>query len=242
MPPCEAAFNSVRLTLSRENPSSVSGVIGPTRRQVGGGPVVVSLAAVNPVTYTPQVNIQDLTGRAPLDKFEVGLVQNILSINSEGRYSSGEIVHEQPLGPLPQRDGAPPHDPFAHELFMSTREKELGRFSVLRREVGLELGDVPGIGFFENLATHLLCPGLKQGTLRHMTGRHRFRTWVVVRFDENNGCMKKLHHIDWQMDWSAAVNPDNVERSAMTVTAQGSGRPVMVIGDVLPTKDDACEP
>jgi len=254
IPPCARAFGSVLFDVNRNTraASGVTDVIAITRTTPPSATFsVVALGPKNDdshVKYSPSITMTIRDAKAPADKFEVGLIQNLLSQDERYQYSGGAIVHGVCTQDMPIRDGATDTkntDP----VFMSNHEPELAKLSSLRRAATLKLTDSPGMGAIFNLATHPLCPGSKSGVLERMVGKSKFRTWVAARFNGDAGCMQRFHHIDWQINHDATVGADatkdKVVTGAMEVTvADGDGSPAPTISGGLANDlcrgDDSC--
>jgi hypothetical protein len=246
IPPCGLAFSKVDFDVADKKASGVPDAVRIFRKTDPSGTITAVRLEPRPgtvVNYKPLVTMKILDASAEADKFEVGLIQNLLSMKEEYRYSSGEVVRGRCTQDLPLRDGNPEAN--SDDVFMSDSEPELAKFSFQRRQARLELSDEPGIGALLNLATNPLCPGKKRGILTRMSANNEFRTWVAVRFKDAS-CMTRLHHIDWQTNWLATVGPDRVISGALEVKEpDGDGSPAPTLGSALSSRlcqgDDSCD-
>ncbi|HEX3126494.1 MAG TPA: DUF4157 domain-containing protein [Thermoanaerobaculia bacterium] len=242
LPHCAEEFGKVKFELTTQQAKGAKGV-GNLFRRTAVGVTAVRLETTAPIDYRPTITLIIRDPTADPGKFEVGLVQNILENTAEAHYTTGEVVRETFAKPLPLKDGDPGD---FDEMFMSTHAGELEPFTRQRRQARLKQPDQPGTGAFLDLATHIGCPNKKQGTLTDFFARSKFRAWVVVRFNGDNSCRLPLHHVDWEADLAATVNPDRKVREDLVVTEpDGDGSPRFVIGRPVASEvlgDDACVP
>ena len=76
--------------------------------------------------------------------------------------------------------------------------------------------------------------------LEKLTVIDTLRTWVGVRH-KPSGCVKTIHHIDWNTDWEATVTTANgmstlalPKKGINVTTANGDGSPQFIQGAPVP--------
>jgi hypothetical protein len=161
-----------------------------------------------PLNYKPLVTLRIRDAKAD-DRFEVGLIQNLIEVDWQNHYSTGEVVPSRCVRPLPIRDASEKPDE-TDSVFMKNSEPELAQLSLQRRQAQLALQDTPGGPAMLDLANNPACPGTKSGTLTRIISNSKFRTLVGVRFAKDDTCLKVLHHIDWKTTYEAITNPDRL--------------------------------
>jgi peptidoglycan hydrolase-like protein with peptidoglycan-binding domain len=231
---CDVPFTGVTFGLANQVAAGVANpaVIGPA--MVGGNPFLL-MRGVTPITYTPEVTINapdDATAR----QFRVGFVQNLLSSHRVADYSSGGTVATV-VPTIPIKDGDP-ND--YHPIFVTNPHAQIVEdFGAAGATVALRWPDVPGDGAFINLNDNPSCAGagLPAQTMTRMTMRDTFRLWTVVQHRQS-GCVRSLHHVDWDLNWSATV----AAAGAVAVTSNvnnvtepnGNGAPRFIQGGDVP--------
>ena len=148
--------------------------------------------------------------------------------------------------PVPLKDGAPKGSGVEDDVFAENGKGHPGvlvGFSTKGDTAALKLPDTPGGFAFINLTDNSVCAGSKvNGTMTGMTFKDSFRTWTGVRHKPSK-CIKTIHHIDWDIDWSATVNgaasppTHSVTSEALNVTEpNGDGSPTFVSGGKVPAE------
>ena len=175
-----------------------------------------------PLNFKPLVTLIPRDAkRAEPAKFEVGLIQNIIEMDWNNHYSTGEVVPGRCTGPLPMRDATTDQDK-ADSVFMTKEEPELAQLDRQRRQARLKLQDTPGGPAMLDLSTNPACPGKSTGTLKRIISNSKFRTWVAARFAKDDTCLNFLHHIDWKVTYEATANPDTLISGKLEVLSSGT--------------------
>jgi len=205
---------------------------------------LISVNAVGPVHYTPDVTITAPSAAVAAD-FEAGLIQNVMSSDRRAIYSTGVSVITAPATPPPLKDGAPSSSGVNDVDFAENgggHPNILGSFKASGDTVSLVLPDAPGGPAWLNLeddpAWH---PPYADATLKRYLQHDTFRTWVGVRH-KPTGCVRTIHHIDWETNWDLAVGTPiavfspgwwTTNTSDVTVT-NGNGSPAYIRGGHVP--------
>lgn len=237
---CDEVFGRIQLKLGNTGASSVGGAF--VNRTTIPAPQTITMVTIEtrtPVDFKPRITAAFAGSGKSTRKLEVGLIQNLLSLDDKAQYSGGKVVESGcfPLAPL--RDGSN-NPPEFDQAFMTNHPPEMEEISDQRPIADLVLSDVPTARAVLDLATHPVCPGKNSGTLQKITSKKMFRTWVAARLKQDRSCMKRLLHIDWQTNWTATLNPDKANPGSMDVTKNdGDGKPEPVLGDTL--ANDACQ-
>jgi outer membrane protein OmpA-like peptidoglycan-associated protein len=226
---CTSGFGKVEFEVDNKSAKRVSNVVFLLREPMTFmGKTVPGLSVLpnpSPLDYQPLITMRIRDARAEADKFEVGLIQNLLEFDWQNHYSTGEVVFSRCTQSLPLRDSDEKPGQ-TDDVFMSNHEPELAQLSLQRRQAKLKLTDVPGGKNILDLADNPACPGKKTGKLTRIIGTERFRTWVGVRFNKDASCLNFLHRIDWTMKYVVTVNPDKVVSAELTPTgSDDSGSP-----------------
>lgn len=248
IPTCADAFGRVSLEV-KPNGRAASGVanaVTTQRANLPGGAEIFKIVPASDdshVKYTPTITIRSRDKDAHPEKFQVGLVQNLLEQDEQFHYSTGDVVRGVCSESFPIRDGDP--DPNnSDDVFMSNHEPELAQLDRQRIEAKLKLSDMPGTGATIDRSKHPGCPGLKSGTLTRVVSKAKFRTWAMARFDKESSCLEPLHHIDWETNYDATVNPDTLTSKSIVVTnTDGDGSPQPTLGGKVANEvcgDDSC--
>jgi outer membrane protein OmpA-like peptidoglycan-associated protein len=223
---CTQAFGAVEFEVDEEDAkSSANAVVLKRQLMEFKGKKVPALWFVPnaaPVDYKPVVTLIPRDAkRAEPAKFEVGLIQNILEMDWNNHYSTGEVVKGLCTGPLPMRDATTDRDK-ADSAFMTNEEPELAQLDRQRRQAKLKLQDTPGGPGMLDLTDNPACPGKSTGTLKRMISNSKFRTWVAARFAKDDTCLNFLHHIDWKVTYEAEANPDKLISGKLEVLSSGT--------------------
>jgi hypothetical protein len=243
---CGATFSLANQTASGAKPS-VSIQIGPV-----GGKYILVMRGIAPANYQPKITVH-AGSDAKAREFEVGLIQNLLSTKVEYTFTAGGPVR-WPL-PTPMKDGAPNSSGVHDDVFAENGKGHPGilvGFSADGDAATLKLPDTPGDAGYINLADNPECAGATAaGTMTKAVQNDFFRTWVGVRH-KPSGCVTTIHHIDWNIDWSATVNGGaspptrTVTGDALNVTEpDGNGAPKFLQGSTVPadlTGNRVCGP
>jgi hypothetical protein len=140
--------------------------------------------------------------------------------------------------PTPIKDGAPLSSGLYDAVFArSARPGFLEDFTGNGATANLSFFDTPGTGVFIDLLANTACRRpLPPATMTSMTMHEEFRTWVGVRH-RASGCVRTLHHIDWNLVWSANVTiAGGTPKAAITsnvinvTEANGNGKPQFIQG------------
>ena len=243
-PGCDARFAGVTFTLSNQTGSGVSQAATIAIVDTGGGIMGLKMEGTKPVTYQPKVTIS-----APNDaiarQFEAGFISNLLSVDDHAEFLAGVVWTGKRLFvlrtvvPTPIKDGFPLSSGRYDPVFArSPRPGFLEDFRGKGSTANLSFFDTPGSGVFLALSDNSACRGLPlpPAIMTNMTKHEEFRTWVGVRH-KASGCVKTLHHIDWNLLWSANVtvaggNPTAaITSNVIKVTEpNGNGGPQFIQG------------
>lgn len=234
---CDAPFAGVAFALANQ---VASGTATPAdiRVAVAGGRPFMSMRGRTPITYHPDVTIT-APNDATAQQFRIGFSQTLLNSSRVADYSSGGTVATI-VPTLPIKDGAP-ND--YHPIFVTNPVADIVEdFPATGATATLNWPDVPGDGAFVNLNDNPSCAGaaLPAQTMTNMRMNDSFRIWVVVQH-RPSGCVRSLHHVDWNLDWSATV-ATAAGVSTATVTSNvnnvtepdGNGSPRFVQGGNVP--------
>jgi hypothetical protein len=237
---CDASFAGVSFALSDQVASGVSPAVTFLLGAVGGHDGL-AMRGIAPAAYSPKITIT-----APSDdkakEFEVGIIQNLLSERLEYTYTAGGPLHS--TLPTPIKDGAPRSSGIYDEVFAENGGGGPGileSFSANGSTLNLNLPDTPSDFAFINLGDNPECVGSGQaGTMTNALFNDAFRTWVGVRHKQS-GCVRTIHHINWNTDWSASVDGAatpptfTVISEAIVVTeSNGDGSPRFIQGGDVP--------
>jgi hypothetical protein len=206
---------------------------------IGSAPFV-ALRGIAPAGYTPQV-----TAVGPnASDYEAGLIQNVLTGTRNAVYDSGVTVGTTPAT-LPIKDGAPSSSGMYDVDFAENGTGHPGilvGFTASGSQASLALPDTPGGGAFLNLWDESACVGpYRQARLTRLRYNDTFRTWVGVRH-KPTGCVRTIHHIDWETDWTLGVGSGPTTAPSLTFTANninvtqtnGNGAPAYIRGGPVP--------
>lgn len=226
---CTVGFGKVKFEVDEKTATGVANVVFLRRQPMTLNgqtfPGLSLLPRPTPVHYQPVVTMRILDPKAQADKFEVGLIQNVMEYDWQNRYTTGEVANNVCKQALPIRDSDDKAGS-TDAVFMANHEPELAQLSLLRRQAKLKLSDIPGGDAMLNLADNPFCQGKKTGTLSRIIANARFRTWVAARFNNDKSCLNFLHRIDWIMKYEATANPDNLVSAELTPTdSDDSGSP-----------------
>jgi hypothetical protein len=205
----------------------------------GGTAPFVSLQGFAPARYTPDVTIH-APNDARAQEFQVGFISNVLSTDRNFNFTGGHRIHTQ-VAPVPIKDGAPLRSGVYDTIFVqSVAAAILVNFPANNATANLVWPDVPGDGAFFNLLDNPACAALPAQTMTSARMFDEFRTWVAVRH-RPTGCVRTLHHIDWNLLWSATVTPAAplpavaVTSNVINVTQpNGNGAPGFIQGGPVP--------
>jgi hypothetical protein len=195
------------------------------------------------VWYRPEVTIA-APDDATAQQFEIGFIQNILSCFRVAHYGGGAVVFTA-LPALPLKDGFPLSSSRYDPVFIDS--SRLQTFSDRDAPTdNLRFGDAPSSAAYLNLRDNPSCAGAgSAATMFGMTMHDEFRTWLAVRH-RPTGCVKPLHHIDWNLLWDATVTHLGtvpvlgINNNVIQVTVpKGNGRPPFIQGG--PVANDAAQ-
>ncbi len=237
---CAQHFAGVTFALANQVGAGVAPAASITIARIGGRDALV-LRGIAPATYQPRITINAPSTARALE-FEVGIIQNLLSERLEYTFSTGATLRS--TLPTPIKDGAPLSSGIYHPIFAENGGGHPGileQFTANGDTRQLDLPDTPADAASINLLDNRECVGpLAPATMTRAVFRDDFRTWVGVRH-RPSGCVRTIHHIDWDTDWSATVNgaatPPTlaVTSNAINVTvANGNGSPGFIQGGQVP--------
>jgi peptidoglycan hydrolase-like protein with peptidoglycan-binding domain len=237
---CDAPFKGVTFTLANQvatgaNPSvSLSDV-------VVGGKHVLQMRGIAQANYNPRITV-NAPNNAKAQEFQVGFPSNMLSDVMEYVFSNG--IKIRTTLPFPIKDGvglsSGQYDPV---FVMSLTPTILMDFPANGTTINLAWPDRPQDFAFVNLQDNPQCAGQPSpATLVRAFMIDRFRTWVAVRH-RPSGCVRALHHIDWDINWAATVavpaaggaSTVTPTSTALNVTVpNGNGSPSFIQGGLVP--------
>ena len=233
---CDRPYAGVKFALEDQAAKGVSPA-ATIRIVRQAGKDVLEMQGIASAHYRPSVTIT-----APDDKtamqFQVGFIQNLLSLDRSAIYDGGTVVRAV-VPMLPIKDGQPLASGKYDPVFMEAVGSVGGttdKFSEHDDIVDLRFQDNPRSENFINLLDNPSCVNPFPEKLSSVTMHDQFRTWLAVRH-QPTGCVKTLHHMDWNLLWSAIVTMlGNIP--VLTVTsnlikvtvANGDGRPSFIQG------------
>jgi hypothetical protein len=239
---CDASFAGVTFSLADQ---TASGAKPAVAFQIGqaGSKFALKATGTAPAKYKPKITI-NAPSDAKATEYEVGIIQNLLTDRREITFTAGGPILTQM--PVPLKDGAPKGSGVEDDVFAENGKGHPGilvGFSTKGDTATLKLPDTPGDFGFINLTDNKECAGSKvNGTMTSMVLKDSFRTWAGVRHKPSK-CIKTIHHIDWNIDWSATVDgtvsppTHNVTGDALNVTTpNGDGKPTFVSGGKVPAE------
>ena len=233
---CDRPFAGVKFALEDQVAKGVSPAA--TIRIVRlAGKDVLEMQGRTSAFYRPSVTIT-----APDDKtamqFQVGFIQNLLSVDRSAIYDRGTVVRTV-VPTVPIKDGEPLTSGKYDPVFMEAVRSMGGttdKFSENDETVDLRFEDNPRWENFINLLDNRSCVNPLPETVSSVTIHDQFRTWLAVRH-QPTGCVKALHHMDWNLLWSAIVTmlgnfpALTITSNVISVTvASGDGRPSFLQG------------
>jgi peptidoglycan hydrolase-like protein with peptidoglycan-binding domain len=234
---CDARFTGIAFTLANQIATPVAPAANIAIVLAGGRPFL-RMRGTAPANYQPHVTIA-APSNARAQEFEVGFISNVLTTNRDANFPGGHRLHTQV--PTPIKDGAPLATGDYDSIFVQVPAPAIREnFAANGATVNLNWPDTPGDGAFVNLRDNAPCAALPAGVMTNMVMNDTFRTWVAVRH-RPSGCVRTIHHIDWNLLWSATVNPGVplpvaiVTSNVINVTqANGDGRPSFIQGGRVP--------
>jgi peptidoglycan hydrolase-like protein with peptidoglycan-binding domain len=234
---CDDRFNGVAFTLANQVAAPVAPAANIAIVLAGGRPFL-RMRGTAPANYQPHVTIA-APSDARAQEFEVGFISNVLTTNRDANFPGGHRIHTQV--PTPIKDGAPLASGDYDAIFVQVPAPAVREnFAANGATVNLNWPDTPGDGAFVNLPDNAACAAFPASAMTDMVMNDTFRTWVAVRH-RRSGCVRTIHHIDWDLLWSATVNP-GVPLPVATVTSNvinvtqtnGDGRPPFIQGGRVP--------
>jgi peptidoglycan hydrolase-like protein with peptidoglycan-binding domain len=234
---CDAPFTGVAFALANQVATGVApaAIIGIG---LNGGLPFLLMRGTAPANYQPHITIAAPTN-AKAQEFEVGFISNLLTTQRDANFPGGHIVQTQ--APAPIKDGAPLATGLYDAIFVQVPAAAVREnFTAAGATVNLDWPDTPGDGAFVNLPDNPACAALPASQMINMVMHDTFRTWVAVRH-RPSGCVRTLHHIDWNLLWSANVTPGAplpgvaVTSNVIDVTQpNGNGSPAFIQGGRVP--------
>lgn len=238
-PGCDRRYTGVTFTLANQvatgaNPAARIGI-----SRVGGKDALV-MQGTAPANYNPDVTI-NAPSNPKAQEFQVGFVSNLLTDTNDYTFSTGAKIHA--VLPTPMKDGVALSSGQYDPVYVTQPSPQIVEtFTGNGATVHLNWPDTPSDLAFVNLLDNAQCTGpFAAATMTKNRMRDTFRTWVAVRHMAS-GCVVPLHHIDWNLDWSATVlnlGPFGffavVTGSAINVTQpNGDGTPRFIQGGQVP--------
>jgi peptidoglycan hydrolase-like protein with peptidoglycan-binding domain len=231
---CDQHFNGIVFTLANQVASAVA---SPASIGFGvrNGLDLLIMRGRFPINYDPQITIT-APSNAAASQFRVGFVQNLLTSDRFADYDAGGQVRT--VVPVPIKDGAPAD---YHPIFVSgPHATTVEDFTASGDRRNLNWPDTPGSGATVNLLDACAGGGLVAQVIASMQMHDTFRLWTVVQH-RPSGCVRALHHVDWQLDWEATV-ADNGGRLTVTTVLNrylvtepdGNGSPRFLQGGPVP--------
>jgi peptidoglycan hydrolase-like protein with peptidoglycan-binding domain len=227
---CNAPFTGVTFTLANQ---IAAGVANSVAIGIAGGNLVMQ--GTHPANYQPRITI-NAPNDAKAREFRVGFISNMLSDTVLHTFSSGARI--QSVMPMPIKDGAPLSSGNYDAIFVEALAPgDVQDFTANGNTANLTWPDTPSESVSVDLLANAPCnPPLAPATLTNALMIDTFRTWVAVRH-MRTGCVKPLHHIDWNINWAARVNTVGGVHSAVPVSTalnvtqtNGDGSPAFVQG------------
>lgn len=237
---CNAPFAGVTFTLAGQTGVGNGAAAAMPIGRNPAGLLILLMQGVNSVRYSPSVTIA-----APSDaiaqQFEVGFIQNLLSVDRFANYTNTSVVRTV-VPTTPIKDGAPQNTGLYHTIFVQTAAPRLLENFTGRADTrAMRFIDNPADNFTINLLDNPSCTGPRTAaTMTDMRMRDTFRLWLAVRH-QPSGCVRTLHHIDWDLLWTATVNTAGaaptrtITNNRINVTtANGDGTPPFIQGGRVP--------
>lgn len=235
---CDVPFTGVTFTLANQNGAGVANAANIFIAHRGGRDAL-RLQATNHAQYQPRVTIA-APSNPKAREFRVGFISNVLTENLVYTYSSGARIRS--TLPTPIKDGVAVSGGNYDVIFVEALQPGIVQdFAANGDTANMNWPDVPSDEAFVNLLDNPECGGpLAAATLTDVVFNDTFRTWLAVRHMPT-GCVKPLHHIDWDLDWRATVRMAGgipavtVASTAIHVTvANGNGSPSFIQGGPVP--------
>ena len=239
---CDFPFTGVTFTLANAAGTGVTPAAIIRIVPVGGGVNVLQLQALpaGHANYNPDVTIN-----APNDpkaqQFQVGFASNLLTETLVYTYSNGVTLRS--TLPTPTKDGrnlaSGAYDPVYVE---QPTPSILVNFAAAGDTVHLMWPDVPSDAAAVLTTDNPECAAaVGAGNITHALFHDTFRTWVVARH-RASGCTRALHHIDWELNWEAAVfnlpivgfTVGPISNVIQVTVANGDGSPAFIQGGQVP--------
>lgn len=234
---CDTRFTGIAFTLANQVATPAAPAANIAIVLAGGRPFL-RMRGTAPANYQPHITIA-APSDARAQEFEVGFISNVLTTNRDANFPGGHRLHTQV--PTPIKDGAPLASGDYDSIFVQVPAPAIREnFAVNGATVNLNWPDTPADGAFVNLPDNAACAAFPTGAMTDMVMNDTFRTWVAVRH-RPSGCVRTIHHIDWNLLWSATVNA-GVPLPVATVTSNvinvtqpnGDGTPSFIQGGRVP--------
>jgi peptidoglycan hydrolase-like protein with peptidoglycan-binding domain len=234
---CDARFTGVTFALANQVASGTAAPADIRIALVGGLPFLI-MRGLTPITYHPEITIT-APNDATAQQFRIGFSQTLLTSSRVANYSGGGTVATI-VPTLPIKDGAP-ND--YHPIYVTNPGPDIVEdYGATGDTATLTWPDVPGDGAFINLNDNPSCAtaALPAQSMTSMRMNDEFRIWVVAQH-RPSGCVRALHHVDWNLVWSATVTTvGGVPTVAVTsninnvTEPDGNGSPRFVQGGNVP--------
>jgi peptidoglycan hydrolase-like protein with peptidoglycan-binding domain len=234
-PGCDQPYTNVKFALANQagkgaSPAAAIRILPYTKDRY-----YLYMQGAGSVWYRPEVTItapDDPTAK----QFRVGLIQNLLRVWRKAYYDDGSVV-DVVVPTLPIKDGNPLSSGNYDPVFISSKADDVEDFIDKEDIVDLRFTDNPRSTAYISLLDNPSCAGRRlPGSLVRMEMYDEFRTWVAVQH-QPTGCVRTLHHIDWNLVWEAKVTMLgnfpvlNITSNVSNVTvANGDGRPRFIQG------------
>jgi peptidoglycan hydrolase-like protein with peptidoglycan-binding domain len=237
---CDAPFKGVTFALANQVATGANPSVN-LRDLVVGGKHVLQMLGTAQANYNPRITIA-APSNAKAQEFQVGFASNMLSDAMEYTFSNG--IKIRTTLPFPIKDGLSLSGGQYDPVFVtSSLPGLLVDFTANGAAVNLTWPDKPQDFAFVNLSDNPACAGQPSpATLVRGFMIDTFRTWVAVRH-KASGCVRSLHHIDWDINWAANVAvPAAGGASTVTPTStalnvtepDGDGSPAFIQGGLVP--------
>jgi hypothetical protein len=200
---------------------------------------VIGLISTSALPFKPKITIHTdpANDHAKAKEYEVGFAQAVLERVQEATYVNAGTVFLVPQTPVKDGAGGNKYDPVFVKKPPSPGEVQ--PFTHDGETITLTMTDQPSqfLPYSLALLGPILPPNTPNAKMAAIVYKMKLRTWIVVRHIPT-GCLKRLRHIDWEIDYKAAPSELNGKvqavidpaHSSMKCTAAGDGSPSLLIG------------
>jgi peptidoglycan hydrolase-like protein with peptidoglycan-binding domain len=232
-PVCDRPYTGVTFALEDQagkgvSPAALIRILQDTKDRY-----YLEMRGMSSVKYRPEVTItapDDPTAK----QFQVGFIQNLLSVFRSAYYDNGSRVDTN-VPTLPMKDGQSLSSGKYDPVFMSSQTPDVERF--IDGDAALTFEDIPRASAYISLLDNSSCVSQPlPASMHRMVMYDEFRTWLAVRH-KPTGCVRALHHIDWNLVWDANVTMRGndpvltvLSNVSKVTVANGDGRPGFIQG------------